>query len=201
MLYYRARFYDPQVGRFISEDPIRFQGGDINLYAYVKNRPLSNIDPSGTEILTARQYEIPILLPRPTRGCSQGGWGPLGALGDFWGNYDDMRTANTIGADKFFHCMANCEAARRGTLGSVVASTISELRELTDEHIKGDPRSACDEDRHANDVGRAGGRGCRPCSEVCAQFRPNGLVFPVPTPEPPAPDWNTHSWGGGGRGW
>ncbi|HVS81142.1 MAG TPA: RHS repeat-associated core domain-containing protein, partial [Pyrinomonadaceae bacterium] len=65
MLYYRARFYDPQLGRFISEDPIGFRGGDVNLYTYVKNYPLGGIDPAGTEILTARQYEIPILPPRP----------------------------------------------------------------------------------------------------------------------------------------
>src|SRR6266480_7853238 len=38
-LYYRARFYDPQLGRFISEDPIGFTGGDVNLYAYVLNNP------------------------------------------------------------------------------------------------------------------------------------------------------------------
>src|SRR5580658_4160913 len=35
---YRARFYDENVGRFVSEDPIRFKGG-IDFYAYVKNRP------------------------------------------------------------------------------------------------------------------------------------------------------------------
>ncbi len=47
MLYYRARFYDSEVGRFIGEDPIGFHGRDINFYAYVKNRPLLMIDPSG----------------------------------------------------------------------------------------------------------------------------------------------------------
>jgi RHS repeat-associated protein len=46
MLYYRARFYDPTLGRFIGEDPIGFQGG-INFYAYVKNAPLKFRDPSG----------------------------------------------------------------------------------------------------------------------------------------------------------
>ena len=33
--YSRARWYDATVGRFISEDPIGFAGGDVNLYAYV----------------------------------------------------------------------------------------------------------------------------------------------------------------------
>src|SRR5260370_33673003 len=44
--YYRARYYDPKLGRFISEDPIGFQGG-INVYTYVLNSPLNLVDPSG----------------------------------------------------------------------------------------------------------------------------------------------------------
>ncbi len=43
----RARFYDPKLGRFISEDPIGFEGGDVNLYGYTRNRPTSLRDPSG----------------------------------------------------------------------------------------------------------------------------------------------------------
>jgi len=46
--YMRARYYDPQVGRFVSEDPIGFDGGDVNLYAYVANNPVMGIDPEGT---------------------------------------------------------------------------------------------------------------------------------------------------------
>jgi RHS repeat-associated protein len=45
--YMRARYYDPKVGRFISEDPIGFDGGDVNLMAYVGNNPVNGIDPSG----------------------------------------------------------------------------------------------------------------------------------------------------------
>ncbi|MBP6940668.1 MAG: RHS repeat-associated core domain-containing protein [Syntrophorhabdaceae bacterium] len=45
--YMRARYYDPQVGRFISEDPIGLDGGDVNLYAYAGNNPIMLIDPWG----------------------------------------------------------------------------------------------------------------------------------------------------------
>jgi RHS repeat-associated protein len=45
--YMRARYYDPQVGRFISEDPIGFDGGDVNLMAYAGNNPVMRIDPLG----------------------------------------------------------------------------------------------------------------------------------------------------------
>jgi len=47
LYYYRARYYDASVGRFISEDPIGFDGGDANLSRYVLNNPLSNLDPFG----------------------------------------------------------------------------------------------------------------------------------------------------------
>lgn len=47
-LYYnRARYYDPAIARFVSEDPIGFDGGEVNLYAYVANDPINLIDPSG----------------------------------------------------------------------------------------------------------------------------------------------------------
>jgi RHS repeat-associated protein len=39
--YNRARYYDPKIGRWISEDPIRFEAGDSNPYRYVFNRPTS----------------------------------------------------------------------------------------------------------------------------------------------------------------
>jgi RHS repeat-associated protein len=44
--YYRARYYDPTIGRFINEDPIGIEGG-INAYAYVHNRPTDLNDPFG----------------------------------------------------------------------------------------------------------------------------------------------------------
>lgn len=46
LFYMRARYYDPEVGRFITKDPIGFDGG-VNLYGYVGENPINFIDPSG----------------------------------------------------------------------------------------------------------------------------------------------------------
>jgi RHS repeat-associated protein len=43
---YRHRYYDPNVGRFIGEDPIAFGGGG-NFYRYVFNSPTNLVDPWG----------------------------------------------------------------------------------------------------------------------------------------------------------
>ena len=39
--------YDSTVGRWTTKDPIGFNGGDTNLYAYVGGNPMSYVDPSG----------------------------------------------------------------------------------------------------------------------------------------------------------
>jgi len=45
--YSRARYYDPIKGRFISEDPLGFSGGNTNLYAYVWDSPTNGFDRTG----------------------------------------------------------------------------------------------------------------------------------------------------------
>jgi len=47
--YSRARWYDPMVGRFLSEDPLSFAAGDANLTRYVSNAPTNYVDPSGLD--------------------------------------------------------------------------------------------------------------------------------------------------------
>ncbi|GEM_PF-5378279 len=48
LYFYRNRYYDAGVGRFITRDPIGFAGG-INLYGYVGNNPVNWVDPWGFE--------------------------------------------------------------------------------------------------------------------------------------------------------
>src|SRR5208283_3839169 len=95
MLDYRARYYDPTIGRFLSEDPIGFQGG-INVYRYVRNNPLLLIDPMGlcdfTSVSRIKLWstsDVTILSPRsPWQLLShqEGADGifPIGNLGCHW---------------------------------------------------------------------------------------------------------------------
>ena len=47
--FYRARYYDPKLQRFIQQDPIGFLGGDVTLYVYVGNDPINASDPLGLQ--------------------------------------------------------------------------------------------------------------------------------------------------------
>ena len=51
LYYYRARYYDPHLGQFASEDPLGFEAKDPNLRRYVGNGPVDAMDPSGLEEL------------------------------------------------------------------------------------------------------------------------------------------------------
>ena len=56
--YNRARWYDPTVGRWISQDPMGFAAGDSNLYRYVTNAPTDYGDPSGNDPLIFKIFGI-----------------------------------------------------------------------------------------------------------------------------------------------
>ncbi len=67
-LHLRARHYDPDLGRFISEDPLGFEGGDPNLHRYVYNRTTTLTDPTGT--VTAIEYAtLAVTTTRPGKFC------------------------------------------------------------------------------------------------------------------------------------
>lgn len=66
--YYRARYYDPNVGRFIGEDPLNFGSGDTNFYRYVLNGPVILRDP------TAKTCQCTYSISSGHFVCH--GWGP-----------------------------------------------------------------------------------------------------------------------------
>lgn len=64
-----ARDYDAEIGRWTSKDPIRFEGGDTNLYGYVLQDPINFVDPSG------------LVYTREQNGLPGGGGGPSSQIG------------------------------------------------------------------------------------------------------------------------
>ena len=70
LYYFRARYYDPRVQRFASEDPIGFEAGDANLHSYVFNDPIDLTDPLGEFVVYvprcdpanpgSRKFRIPL---------------------------------------------------------------------------------------------------------------------------------------------
>ncbi len=85
LYFLRARYYDPQIGRFISEDPSGFNGG-LNFYVYVANSPTNSVDPFGLASIPAPAGQPPVLVPG---GGSGNGWrwnpNPQNTRGGSWG--------------------------------------------------------------------------------------------------------------------
>ncbi|PIK38135.1 serum amyloid protein A [Apostichopus japonicus] len=76
---------------------------------------------------------------------------------DMWRAYWDMRDANTINADKYFHARGNYDAANRGPGGRWAAEVISDGREWFQRAASGRGYEDTMADQEANRYGRNGG--------------------------------------------
>lgn len=69
-----ARDYDPSIGRWLSKDPIRFNGGDTNLYGYTLQDPINLIDPAGNVAI------LPVVAIIGGAGIAQGLGAAIGTI-------------------------------------------------------------------------------------------------------------------------
>lgn len=110
---------------------------------------------------------------KDSNGVIQG----LSATKDFVKNWIDMRNANTIDSDKYFHCKANYEATKRGNSGQKTAEYLSDRREMygrgkNDYTLKDEVQ-----DREANLYGREAAKSnkYKSAQDACSVYRVKGL--------------------------
>lgn len=169
----RARYYDPNTGRFITEDPMGFWTG-FDFYTYVDNDPIDLSDPTGNSDACA------------FGGCSTHKPKPgalpdeqfLDAAIDMWRNFRRMQYRSWKGADKYYHCMATCQATNHGTGGAAAAKVISFFRTNVRSRFT-EPTDWKNDDK-ANKCGQKGGN----CDSLCSQFIPKSSPG-----KPPFPGW------------
>ena len=119
--YHRARYYNPELARWISEDPIEFNGGDTNLYRYSINNPINYSDPNGEVIIQLLQLQLNIGARIFTHYLDE--------LIKFNAEFKDE---GREGADKYFHCVANC-MAYIFTRSKTIPKLLSESREIASD--------------------------------------------------------------------
>ena len=172
--YYRARYYDPQVGRFISEDPIRFEGG-VGFYNFLSNSPFLFTDPTGTQ-----NYPQPQDTLEPLRDNANIGLYPTIMAGRFanealdaaqnWANQHQLPggSVHNGAADAFRHCFWSCTMTQY--LGEEVAESVGRQHEKAGNR-HGQPKAEEQMDSANNLAGRTAALSCpkgtRNCWDLC----------------------------------
>jgi RHS repeat-associated protein len=150
LLYYRARYYDPAAGRFLSEDQIDISS-DVNLYRYVRNDPVNRVDPDGRQAIP---LPIPICVAYPLLcvGIAVVGVCLAGGI------------AGTIARDRDKHKRCSCQHDDDGTSGGVSCEALRKSGQCTGPYPGTDLSSqkACQDSARA-----AAPAACRGCLVHC----------------------------------
>jgi len=130
---YRNRFFAPDIGRFLSADPLRFDAQDPNLNRYVMNRVTELVDPLGTDCVSdcmfdaGADYALAVLgiaapfgsVPKPPQWVVPGAspWTTLGSYCQLF-----LRTPTRAIATRI---MPGANVAAAGAAGYLVGLAIS----------------------------------------------------------------------------
>jgi RHS repeat-associated protein len=108
---YRARFYHPILGRFMSEDPKLFDAGDYNLFRYCHNDPIDFTDPMGLS------EAAPTNNPRETSLEREG----------YWSNARDAMAKWADSSNNFQGTFSQFTAGQGLTMGQVSQTTVPRM--------------------------------------------------------------------------
>jgi RHS repeat-associated protein len=141
LMNYRARWYDPVVGRFVSEDPSGFDGGDANLYRYCGNNPMTNVDPMGLCYTGsfASSYngstmagELATLGQQAYKYKTAAAQAAQSASNAWWWNKNSYLEAQNTAQESAWNAYSRIEQYRSQALSNPAATTavVSELTQL-----------------------------------------------------------------------
>ncbi len=119
--YYRARSYNPKLGRFMQRDPLGYTDG-VNVYEYCLSNPQNKIDPLGLESCSPKDF-----------GCTKLNWKktfvdksdvPLGALGPFIIK-GSLKVEGEFDSETCTHCCKDCSIKEYGYISLTVTADAS----------------------------------------------------------------------------
>ena len=174
LYFYRARYYDPATGRFLSADPLGFFAG-INFYSYAKSSPTRFIDPRGTDIQEIFNdiYNVGLAFAINARILAN-----VSLSGAEQWVRDQGLPASALhngAGDAFRHCLWSCLMARN--IGARNAALIADEHENAGRR-EGQPSDEEAMDRANNVVGRVcAAKSPKPCREACTDAYNNGFLF------------------------
>ncbi|MCL1127391.1 RHS repeat-associated core domain-containing protein [Shewanella surugensis] len=125
LTYMQARYYDPLIGRFYSNDPVGFAGGShsFNRYAYANNNPYKYVDPNGEWAVQAAGFATGFVI---------------GAGLDIY-NSQDFNLMNTVQAGVIGGTVGLASTFGGGWLGTMaMGGTANGLGELANQALKGE---------------------------------------------------------------
>jgi RHS repeat-associated protein len=160
LYYYRARYYDPKVGRFLNEDPIGF-GGGINFYRYVDNNPANYRDSFGLQ----GQGNV---FPRNVRELFDE------AMLETTRQFPAVENPHNNAADAFRHCYASCLVAREAS--QLHASFWGWLNERAGNVMHNQTRGELEMDNYNNMCGRQIAANSGQCLSNCLSAARSGIL-------------------------